>query len=44
MVMTMVTVMAACCKSRARAYQHQQGENDQLLHEVKRTTISIRET
>jgi hypothetical protein len=44
MVMTMVTMMAARRKSRTRAYQHQQGENDQLLHEVKRTTISICET
>jgi hypothetical protein len=44
MVMTMVTVMTARRKSGARSYQHQQGENDQLLHEVKRTTISICQT
>ena len=41
-VMTMV--VPACCERRASAHQDQKGEDDELLHVLKRSTIPIAPT
>jgi hypothetical protein len=39
MVVAMMMMALAGRKRGACTHQHQQGENDQLLHDVKRSTI-----
>jgi hypothetical protein len=39
MVVAMMTMVPAGRERGACTHQHQQGENDQLLHDVKRSTI-----
>jgi hypothetical protein len=43
MVVAMMMVVPGRRESGACTHQHQQGENDQLLHDVKRSTIPIQE-